>query len=81
VSLTTASKVRVSARRKVRLGRTSFQVDGGETATVSVRLSRKHLRLVRKLKRVRVILTITARDDSGNSRSSKKTMTLRARRG
>jgi hypothetical protein len=47
---------------------------------VRVKLSRKNLRRVRALRRLRVMLAVTARDAAGNSRTARKKVALRALR-
>jgi hypothetical protein len=82
LSLETHGKVQVSKggaggkprKRKVRLGRSSFRVPGGHTATVQLHLSKKNQRLVRKLQRVRVLAIIA---EAKNARTTKDRLTLR----
>jgi VCBS repeat protein/FG-GAP repeat protein len=68
-----------SALRRVKLGRGSFRVGGGKSAAVKLRLSKKTQRLVRKLKKVRVVAVIDARDHAGNARTTKQALVLKAR--
>jgi plastocyanin len=80
LALETRSKVRVAKvrKRKVKLGRSSFQIGGGKKKVVAIRLSRKNRRLLTRLRKVRVLATVQAQDPSGNSDTSKKTLTLTA---
>jgi hypothetical protein len=82
LALETRSKVRVAKvrKRKVKLGKASFQVGGGKTKTVSVRLSKKNRRLLIRLRKLKVLATVQARDPAGNSDSSRKTLTLTSSR-
>jgi hypothetical protein len=66
-------------KRKVRLGKASFQIAGGKTETVEIRLSRKNRRLLARLERVRVLATVRARDQAGNTATRTRTLTLIAR--
>jgi hypothetical protein len=75
----TLGKVRASgAARKLKLGTVKFKVAGGQSARVKVRLSRKNRRLVTRLRRLRVVVLLTARDSSGNKASVRKTAMLKA---
>jgi hypothetical protein len=47
---------------------------------VALKLSRKRVRRVRRLKKLRVILSVSARDGTGNARTVRKRVTLRAMR-
>jgi hypothetical protein len=75
----TLGKVRASgAARKLKLGSVKFKVAGGQSARVKVRLSRKNRRLVTRLRRLHVVVLLTARDSSGNRATVRKTATLKA---
>jgi parallel beta-helix repeat protein len=82
--LVTAKKVRTSRRskpRKVTLAKKSFAISGSSFKPVSFRLSAANRRLVRRLRRVAVIATGTARDRSGNpTKFSSAQLTLKAAR-
>jgi hypothetical protein len=80
VVLTTRDKVnvRTSARRKVKLGSKSFTTAGPGTVVVKVKLSKKNRRLVAKLRKLRVVATVTARDALGNRRVTAVNLTLKA---
>jgi hypothetical protein len=77
VALEAAVKVG-DAKRKVKLGTGSFKIGGGKNAAVKLRLSKKHRLLVKKLRKVRVIVFINARDQFGNAKTSVKNLTLKA---
>jgi len=71
-----AVSVSVSGRKRVlRLGSAKFSIDAGKTAELRLRLSRRHARLVRRLGKLRVKLTVT------HSRSTaERTTTLSGKR-
>jgi Thrombospondin type 3 repeat len=75
VVLTTASRVEVSAKRRVRLGSGSFRRGSAGIATARVRLSKRNQRLVRRLRRLRVRAAIA----TAQGRST-ATLALRAGR-
>jgi predicted NUDIX family NTP pyrophosphohydrolase len=75
-SKTSAGRAR-SRLRRVKLGESSFRIAGGQSAKVNVRVSKRRQRLVRRLKKLRVVATITARDQAGNAQTTKKTLTLK----
>jgi hypothetical protein len=86
LSLETLGAVRVrtvaggrtrSRKQKVKLGKGSFQLAGGRNAVVKLRLSKKNQRLVRKLKNVRVLAIVAARDTAGNAQTTRKPLTLK----
>jgi hypothetical protein len=86
LSLETLGRVRVSGvgisrrlrKRKLKLGKSSFRVAGGRSAVVRIRVSKENQRLVRKLKKVRVLAIIVARDQAENAQTTKRRLTLRA---
>jgi VCBS repeat protein/Big-like domain-containing protein len=70
---------RAAARkRKVTLGRSAFRIPGGQSLRVKVRLSKRNLRLIRKLRKVRVLAIINARDQAGNAQTTRQTLILKA---
>jgi outer membrane protein assembly factor BamB len=80
LTLRTASKVRVLAKKKiVTLGTARLKVGAGKTVKVKVKLSSKNRTLVRRLKRLKVTVTVLARDQAQNARTITKTLKLRAR--
>jgi len=71
--------VRLETRgRKMRLGKSSFQIAGGTTARVAVNLSKQAGRLVRKRRRVQVRAVVQARDKLGNGRTAYARLILKA---
>ncbi len=69
---------RAARRKKVKLGKASFRVAGGNHAAITVRLSKKSQRLVKRLGKLRVVAIVDARDQAGNVGTIKKTLTLKA---
>jgi hypothetical protein len=69
---------RTRRKRRVKLGQSSFRIAGGKTALVKVRLGVSSQRLLRKLRKLRVVATIEARDQTGNARTTKVTLVVRA---
>jgi streptogramin lyase len=83
VKLATANKLRLSRShaapaRRLRLGSAGFHIGGGQTKTVTIRLSRRDRALVRRLHRLRVVATVTGSDASGNSKTTVKRQSLLA---
>jgi VCBS repeat protein len=78
VSIDTVVQVR-AGKRKVKLGTGSFRIAGGKSGAVKLRLSSKNRALVKRLRRVRVLVTIDARDQVGNARTSRQSLTLKVR--
>ena len=64
--MVTAGKVQASARRRVRLARTRFAVAPGQRKVVTLKLTRKNAKLVRRLRRVQVRLSVKLTDSAGN---------------
>ena len=64
-------------RVRVALGSFTLQVAGGETEVLAKRLSRKRLRAVRKLKKVRLRVALDVVDASGNRTTSVERVRLR----
>jgi hypothetical protein len=80
LTLRTASKVRVSGPKKiVILGKATQKVRAGRTVAVKVKLSSTGRQVVRRLGRLRVKVTVVARDQARNSRTVTRTLTLRVR--
>jgi hypothetical protein len=67
-----------SRKQLIKFGKGSFQVAGGKSTGVRIRLSRKHKLLVGKLTKVEALATINARDAAGNARTTKISLTLKA---
>lgn len=66
--------------RRASLGRRSFQVRGGSSTVVRFRLSRRNMRLLRRVRTLRVAATVVARDAAGNQGTTRGTFRLRAPR-
>jgi hypothetical protein len=69
---------RAARKRKVTLGRSAFRIPGGQSLRMKVRLSKRNLRLIRKLRKVRVLAIINARDQAGNAQTTRQTLILKA---
>jgi hypothetical protein len=81
VLVSAANRVRAARRaRRVKLGSARFRIAGGATRRIAVKLSRKHQRLVLRLRRVRVNLDVSALDQAGNRATTRRTVWLTARR-
>jgi hypothetical protein len=72
VSLDSARKLGPSARKRtVRFGRRAFRIVRGREVSLRIRMSRSGLARLRRSRRVSVVLTLSARDGAGNSRTAK----------
>ena len=86
VDLRTAKRLAVTAaaakprKRVVKLARKRFTLAPGVRKTVTIKLSRKRARLVRKLGRVRVAVRLSLTDQAGNTRKATKKVTLRTKK-
>jgi hypothetical protein len=83
VRMRSVRRLRASAApraRRIALGRKTFSLMPSARSVVRVKLSRRNVRRVRALRRLRVVLAVTARDAAGNSRTARKTVSLRAAR-
>jgi hypothetical protein len=55
-----------------------FRLKGATTRTISTRLKKKHVRLIKRLGKTQVTVTLIARDPAGNfSRSTRKVVLQR----
>jgi hypothetical protein len=82
VTLATAKKVRYARKRKriVRLASREFEIQAGRTAKVRVRISRRKMRLLRRLRHLEVDVTVRDRDRAGRTRIGTRTIVLKAGR-
>lgn len=69
-----------AAKRVVTLASKAYTAPAGQSVKVRLKLSRKNLRLVRRLRKVAARLTVTGKDAAGNGRTVTKTLVVRARR-
>lgn len=69
-----------SVRGRRALGRKSFSLRPSARTVVTLRLTRKRTRRVRRLGKLGVILSVTVRDVAGNARTVRKRVMLRALR-
>jgi 6-phosphogluconolactonase (cycloisomerase 2 family) len=76
--IVTAKRVTVSRKRRVTLAKRSFSIRAGKRKTVKLRLSKRKRRLVRRLRKVKVKIKVTASDDAGNKALDKETVKLKA---
>jgi hypothetical protein len=67
-------------RRTVRLGSARFRVGGGQTRAVGVRVSRRGGALVRRARRQRARVVVSASDAARNRARAVARVTLRSRR-
>jgi hypothetical protein len=77
LSVETVAQVR-AGKKKVKLGKSSFRIAGGKSAAVKLRLAKKNRSLVKKLRKVKVLVIIEARDQVGNPKTSSKKLLLKA---
>lgn len=70
---------RRAIRRVMRLGSARFVIPAGKTAQVKVRLSEKSYRLVKKLRRAKVLVTVRHRDRAGHIRIGTRQILLTVR--
>jgi hypothetical protein len=70
---------RLAPKRPMTLGRRSFELRGGTSGAVRVRLSPKSRRLIRKLRRLRVFVFVDAHDGAGNATTARSALTLKSR--
>ena len=78
VAISSAHEARKVKKGVLLLGSASFTLSGGQSKTIVVHLSSKGAALLRKSKRLRVTVTISAHDAVGNPTTVKKSLTLRA---
>jgi streptogramin lyase len=63
--------------RRLKLGSASFRIGGGQTKTVSIRVSRRAAARVRRGHRLRATLTVIGIDASGNRKTTTRRLTVR----
>jgi hypothetical protein len=81
VILTTSKRVRYGKRKRVvRLASRKFEIDAGRTKKVRVRISRRKMRLLRRLRRIKTDVTVRERDRAGRARVGTRTILLKAPR-
>jgi hypothetical protein len=78
--LQTSKPVRLARKRIVRLGAAKFKIAPARTVKVRVRLSRRNMRLVRRLRRVNTDVIVKDLDRVGRARVSTRTILLKAPR-
>jgi hypothetical protein len=81
VLLDTSKKVRSGRRKRiVRLGHAKFQIRATRTRRVRIHISRRKMRLLRKLRKVNTDIIVRDLDGAGRARVSSRTIVLRAPR-
>ena len=71
----------VSAKKKkvrVSLGKKSFKAAAGKVVKLKFKLSKKNLKLVKRLKKIRMTASIAVKDAAGNPKTGKVKFTLKA---
>ena len=66
-----------AGKRKVKLGKAQFRIAGGKNGAVKLRLSKRNRALVKRLRKVRVLARINARDQVGNAKTTTVSLTLK----
>jgi hypothetical protein len=72
-----AKRLRLSRGKSVVVGRATATLAAGGTSTVVVKLSKKARRALKRLRRARVGLLVTATDAAGNAASAARWISLR----
>ena len=80
LTLRTATRVNVAARRVLTLGKRSFRINAGARGVVGVKLSKTALRVLRRAKRLRVKAIANVRDGNGAARITQRLLSLKSRR-
>jgi hypothetical protein len=80
LALETLAGAAKPSKKKVRLGSGKFKLGGGKNGKIVLKLSAKNRRMISLLRRVKVLVTVTARDGAGNTQVSTKKLTLKAGR-
>ncbi len=71
------AKVKVSARRKVTLARKLFRVPGAGRVTLTIKLSQKNLKILRRNKRIKLRVAVRLETAAGLTSRATRTLTLR----
>jgi hypothetical protein len=79
LSITTAEPVSKRSRKLVTLGTKRFSIAGNKKRKISVKFSKRNMRLVKRLKRFKAKAVIREIDSRGNPRISSRLFILRAR--
>ena len=77
IGLRSASKVRMTARRRISLGTKSFSVPDNGIVKVSWKVSRKGMKALKLNRSIRFRATATVRNTAGKTASGSTTLTLR----
>jgi hypothetical protein len=73
-----ASTARGKKTKRLVIGRAHFTIPAGESKELSLKLNRPGARLLRKLGRLRVMVTVVARVDHNKPITTTKTITIKA---
>jgi PKD repeat protein len=71
-----AAKAKKAKRKRVVLGQGSFSLSGGQSETVTLHLSSAGAKLLSKLKRIPVVITVSAHDSFGDPGTQSLSLTL-----
>lgn len=80
LSMITAKKHRTARKkraRRVKMASKRFTIGAQRTATVTIKLSRRGARTLRRTRRLRVKLTVTIRDETRTAHRARKTLKLK----
>jgi plastocyanin len=80
IDLRSVSKVRVSARQRISLGRKRFTVPSTGTVTVRWKLSRKKLTILKQAARIKFRVAVNLQTKTGATSSGATALTLKRRR-
>jgi hypothetical protein len=75
-----AASVAAKKKKRISIGKVNFTLTAGVPKTVSLKLSKVARRVLAKKGKLKVRITITARDAAGNPKVSGKTVTLKVKR-
>lgn len=79
LTLRTATRVNVAAKRVLTLGKRTFKIAAGRRGVVGVKLSRQARRVLRRAKRLRIKAIANVRDGNGAARITQRLLSLKAR--
>lgn len=76
-TLTSSRKI---GKRKVTFGKKAFNIAGGKSTTLKIKLSKKNLKLLRQRRRIAAVTSFDVRDAAGNRASASSRVSLGIRR-
>ena len=71
-------EVRISRKKRVTLARKSFTVPASGKVTLTIKLSKKNLRILKLNRKIRTQVTVKLRNTAGLTSSASKKITLKA---